>query len=416
LATLLQNQNFSEDVQLYLDELRIKLAYRMSTMFLIVFAILTYAYYFDSFESFATMAFGFVLSVFCLAIMYYKKNYQLVFILYSVLGVFVTSFALMFFHETIHLVDVLWMLAAVSLAFLGVGRRIGIILLIVSLICIAIFIFYSLNIHIEAVKPRTSYQKIALVAEMISGFTLNFYLFYLFTNVSRYSAQKLKAVNEQLIEQNTKIKLQNEEKTVLVKEVHHRVKNNLQIIISLLRLQSGELQNEETKALFNESIQRIMAMSLIHQKLYQNESLSQVKFVDYTNDLIETIIQTDPENRKIKFYITSEINKVGLKSLIPIGLILNELVLNSMKHAFKGKTDCVIEVNLYTSHQEDFISLIYKDNGVWQEKTPDYKSFGLMLVETLVEQLDGEMKIIKDDYGTTFEMQLHNIVEASHLV
>ncbi|HNS42223.1 MAG TPA: hypothetical protein PKN22_05645, partial [Taishania sp.] len=188
MATLLHNPNFSEDVQLYLDELRIKLAYRMSTMFLIVFAILTYAYYFDSVESFLTMAFGFVLSVFCLVIMYYKKNYQLVFILYSVLGVFVTSFALIFFHETIHLVDVLWMLAAVSLAFLGVGRRVGIILLFVSLICIAIFIFYSLNIHIEAVKPRTFYQKIALVTEMISGFSLNFYLFYLFTNVSRYSA------------------------------------------------------------------------------------------------------------------------------------------------------------------------------------------------------------------------------------
>ncbi|HNR85586.1 MAG TPA: histidine kinase dimerization/phosphoacceptor domain -containing protein [Taishania sp.] len=416
MATLLHNPNFSEDVQLYLDELRIKLAYRMSTMFLIVFAILTYAYYFDSVESFLTMAFGFVLSVFCLVIMYYKKNYQLVFILYSVLGVFVTSFALIFFHETIHLVDVLWMLAAVSLAFLGVGRRVGIILLFVSLICIAIFIFYSLNIHIEAVKPRTFYQKIALVTEMISGFSLNFYLFYLFTNVSRYSAQKLKTVNEQLVEQNTKIKQQNEEKTVLVKEVHHRVKNNLQIIISLLRLQSSELQNDETKALFNESIQRIMAMSLIHQKLYQNESLSQVKFVDYANDLIETIIQTDPENRKIKYYITSEINKVGLKSLIPIGLILNELVLNSMKHAFQGKTDCVIEINLNATHQEDFITLIYKDNGTWKEKTSDYKSFGLMLVETLVEQLDGKMEIVKDDFGTTFEMQLHNIVEENNLV
>jgi len=87
-----------------------------------------------------------------------------------------------------------------------------------------------------------------------------------------------------------------------------------------------------------------------------------------------------------------------------------------MKHAFQGKTDCVIEINLNATHQEDFITLIYKDNGTWKEKTSDYKSFGLMLVETLVEQLDGKMEIVKDDFGTTFEMQLHNIVEENNLV
>ncbi|MCO5261008.1 MAG: hypothetical protein M9916_12785 [Crocinitomicaceae bacterium] len=411
MATIIDNRFITEDVKLYLNELKVKLALRMSIMFLIVFAILSYAYYFDSFESFVTMGFGFFLSLFCTLTMIYKKNYNLVFLLYSILGVVVTSYALIFFHETIHLVDVLWMLAAVSLAFFGVGRKLGIILLTYSLIAIGVFIFYSLNIHIATVKPRSDFQKLSLVAEMISGFSLNFYLFYLFTNVSKYSAQKLKEVNTQLVEQNVKIKAQNEEKSMLVKEVHHRVKNNLQIIISLLRLQSMEIENVQMKTHFEESIQRIMAMSLIHQKLYQNESLSQIKFAEYASELITTIIKTDATGRDIAFSIDSEIEKVGLKSLIPIGLILNELTLNSLKHAFNGKSFCYIDLKLTRGESDQWINLEYKDNGQWKEREGEQQGFGLMLVDTLVEQLDGTIEILKSEDNTTFKLHIQNIIE-----
>lgn len=411
MTKLLDGNFTSEDVKLYINELRGNLALRMSIMFSIVFTILTYAYSFDSFQSTIVMAFGILVSFFCLTIMLTNKNYNLVFYIYSILGVVVTSFALIFFHETVHLVDVLWMLAAVSLAFFGIGKKVGIVLLVLSLLVIAVFIFYSLNIHIETVKPRNTFQKVSLVVEMISGFTLNFYLFHLFTNVSIYSTNKLKEVNLQLVDQNTKIKLQNDEKTMLVREVHHRVKNNLQIIVSLLRLQSMDIESEKLKVDFEESIQRIMAMSLIHQKLYQNESLSQIKFIEYANELITTIIKTDAAGRKIDFIAHSEIEKVGLKSLIPIALILNELTLNSLKHAFHDTTDCVIQLDVFKGESEKWIQLIYKDNGNWEESKKEHQSFGLMLVDTLVEQLDGTKEIIKDKSGTTFKFKLFNIIE-----
>lgn len=411
MSKLLDENSTSEDVKLYINELRGNLALRMSIMFFIVFVILTYAYSFDSLESTLVMGFGVVVSLFNMIIMLTNKNYNLVFYVYSTLGVVVTSYALLFFHETVHLVDVLWMLAAVSLAFFGIGKRVGIIFLIFSLIVIAIFIFYSLNLNIETVKPRNTFQKMSLVIEMISGFTLNFYLFHLFTTVSIYSTNKLREVNIQLTDQNAKIRLQNNEKTMLVREVHHRVKNNLQIIVSLLRLQSMEIESEKLKVDFEESIQRIMAMSLIHQKLYQNESLSQVKFIEYANELINAIIKTDAEGRNIDFIASSEIEKVGLKSLIPIALILNELTLNSLKHAFHEKTDCVIQLDVYKGESDSWINLIYKDNGNWDESKSEHQSFGLMLVDTLVEQLDGTKEIIKEKSGTTFKFHLSNVIE-----
>lgn len=416
MNTNIENTEISEGVRLYFDELRIKLAYRMSVMFLIVFLTLTYAYYFDSVESCITMAFGTVLSLFCVIFIHYSKNYKLVFFLYSTLGVFVTSFALITFHETIHLVDVLWMLAAVSLAFFSIGKKLGVVLLIVSLLSITYFVFYSLNINIETVKPRTTYQKVTLVLEMISGFWLNFYLFSLFTSVNKYSEQKLREVNQQLTEQNIKIKLQNDEKTTLVKEVHHRVKNNLQIVVSLLRLQSMELDNEETKSHFQESINRVMAMALIHQKLYQNDSLSQVKFAEYASELITAILRTDAYDRVIHFNIHSEIEKVGLKSLIPIGLILNELVSNSLKHAFPERKDGRIELNVTDGNQKGWMKMVYKDNGKWKNSERDGQSFGLVLVETLVEQLEGTLTIEKTENGTAFLMELQNVEEPDVIV
>src|SRR5690606_8124793 len=136
---------------------------------LIIFMVLTYAYYFDSFESFITMAFGFFLSAFCLITLRISNNYQLVIYIYSICGVLVTSYALIMFHETIHFADMLWMLAAVSLAFFGIGKKAGFILLAISLISITYFILYSLNINIRVVQERTLYQEVTLVMEVASG-------------------------------------------------------------------------------------------------------------------------------------------------------------------------------------------------------------------------------------------------------
>ena len=398
-----------DEVKKYFDELKVKLAFRMSFMFLIVFIILTYAYYFDSLESFITMAFGVLVSIVCLLIVVLKRNYNLVFYIYSISGVVVTSYALITFHNTVHLVDVLWMLAGVSLAFFCLGRVWGFILLFISIASIAVFIFYSLNIHIEEVEIRSVYQKFSLVIEMISGFLANYYLFYLFLDLNRYSERKLIESFDHVKEQNARISIQNDEKTTLVREIHHRVKNNLQIVVSLLRMQSQEVNNPEFRVLFQESINRIMAMSLIHQKLYQNENLSQIRIGDYLDELIHEIMNLSLREQKVHYEIKTEVGKIGLKTLIPVGLIVNELVSNSLKHAFRETNNARIQIEIQ-KEGESHLRLTYFDNGVWKQQIGN-SSFGLVLIDTLIEQLEGTQEISREENGTTYSIVVLNLEE-----
>lgn len=399
-----------EEVESYFSELRIRLAYRISVIFLLVFILLTFAYYYDSLESFYTMALGVVVSAICLYIIHHRKNYRLVFGIYSICGVLVTSYALISFHETIHLVDVLWMLAAVSLGFFGIGRKLGIVLLIVAICAIIVFICCSLNKNIVTVKPRNAYQLITLVAEMISGFFVNFYLFYLFLDINKFSEKKLLESNQRLQEQNERVRVQNDEKTTLVKEVHHRVKNNLQIVVSLLRMQSQEIANPELKSVFQESISRVMAMSLIHQKLYQNNQLNKINVKEYFTDLIDEMLRLNYTGKQIQADMDIEMNSIGLKSLVPLGLIINELVSNSLKHAFTDRHEGCLKLTI-NSVEDDWLEVTYADNGSWKNRTSTEASFGLTLIETLTEQLEGSVDLRNGESGTVYYFRLKNLEE-----
>lgn len=408
---LYNKPSVSEDVQTYFNALNRKLARHMSIGFLTLFITLTYAYSFDSIQSTYVMFFGALLSLFCTLYTYFTHKYKLVFWVYSLSGVIVTSIAFIFFYNTIHLTDVLWMTAGVCLAYITLDKRVGLFLLIYSLIAVGVFIFHSLNIHIRVIESRNIYQEMTLVLEICSGFILNFYLFYMFTKINNYSEVILIEANKKLVSQNKKIKLQNDEKSVLIKEVHHRVKNNLQIIVSLLRLQSIELDNPEVKQKFKETTHRIMSMSLIHRKLYQNESLSTLKFTNYANDLVKTILDTSDKKQDINFKIHSEVKKIGLKSLVPIGLIINELVSNSLKHAFSLKEKGQITIEVEKDKNPEYITVQYRDNGSWKEPKEGHKGFGLILIETLVEQLEGEIVVKKEKDTTLFQMKLKNVSE-----
>lgn len=389
--------------------MKVKLALRMSFMFSIVFVVLACTYYFDSIEDFLTMFSGASISMLCLLIVKLKRNYTLVFHIYSLSGVLITSYNLIFFHHSMHLGDVLWMLAGVSLAFFCLGRVLGFILLLVSLTAIVLFVFYSLNIHIESIQARTNYQKLALAIEMISGFGLNYYLFYLFLNMNHYSEKKLVESYDQLKEQNARILLQNDEKTTLVREVHHRVKNNLQIVVSLLRMQSQEVDNPEFRSLFQESINRIMAMSLIHQKLYKNDNLSQIRVDDYLKELITEIMSLSFKEQGVRYEIKTGVEKIGLKTLIPVGLLINELVSNSLKHAFDDFADARIEIEIQ-KEGENCLRIHYFDNGIWKHQVEN-STFGLILIDTLIEQLDGSKEIQREASGTTYSITVLNLEE-----
>ncbi|NJO47108.1 MAG: PAS domain S-box protein [Oscillatoriales cyanobacterium RM2_1_1] len=180
-----------------------------------------------------------------------------------------------------------------------------------------------------------------------------------------------------------------QEKEILLKEIHHRVKNNLHIVSNLLDLQSDSIEDEHLLHLFEESQNRIRSMALVHEQLYQSDNLGQVNFGDYIHRLVENIFFSLEEAGTIEPIIQVESIQLNLETAIPCGLIINELVTNSFKHAFPNRQSGKVQIELYQDDQQK-IHLTIRDNGVgipaelnW-ENSP---SLGLKLVKILSKQL-----------------------------
>lgn len=186
-----------------------------------------------------------------------------------------------------------------------------------------------------------------------------------------------------------------DEKEVLLREIHHRVKNNLQVIASLLHVQSKKVEDENARRLFSESQDRIRSMAFIHERLYQSEDLSQVNFSAYLDRLTEHLYRSHGVAlRDVTCELDSEDAILSVDRAIPAGLIVNELVSNALEHAFPDERDGVITVAFSTS--EDHGCLRISDNGVGVDDTDAMErdqTLGLRLVKGLVRQLRGEMDI-----------------------
>ncbi|MBD0345585.1 MAG: PAS domain-containing protein, partial [Coleofasciculus sp. Co-bin14] len=204
-----------------------------------------------------------------------------------------------------------------------------------------------------------------------------------------------------------------QEKEALLKEVHHRVKNNLQVISSLLDLQSQRIQNPQVLEVFRNSQNRVRSMALIHEKLYQSESLSKVNLADYIESLTVYLIQTYAINpNKITLQLNLEPVMLNLDTAIPCGLILNELISNALKHAFPGNTGGTIWISLSCLHPVipsekcDVFELVVGNNGVKLPELPDFsraKSLGFQLVNILTQQLNGQIEVSQSQ-GTEFKL------------
>lgn len=200
------------------------------------------------------------------------------------------------------------------------------------------------------------------------------------------------------------------EKELLLKEIHHRVKNNLQIIISLLKLQSGYVFDSRDLDIFNKSRSRIETMSMIHEKLYKSDDISRIDISTYLKDLVYHLLKAYHLNTsKIDFEMKSENIRMSIDTAIPCGLIVNELINNILKHAFPDGYTGKITLNLLRSGEN--INLEVIDNGIG---IPDNfslegsDSLGFKLVDTLVKQLDGEIKVFNNN-GTHFMIEFKEL-------
>ncbi len=196
-----------------------------------------------------------------------------------------------------------------------------------------------------------------------------------------------------------------EEKQVLLEEIHHRVKNNLASVSGILELQVYNTLNEEVRNSLQDAQSRIHTMALVHEQLYQHDSLSNILLGDYTHQLVETIHDSlNTKNKNIESHVTSERVPLEITEAVPCGLILNELITNVYKHGFKGKEKGNIWIDI---EQEDHkVHIRISDDGVGLPddfSLDNQDTLGVNLINTLVDQLDAEMSY-KNDNGAHFEL------------
>jgi PAS domain S-box-containing protein len=229
------------------------------------------------------------------------------------------------------------------------------------------------------------------------------------------SAQTAMAIKRKHAEKQLKESLR--EKEVLLQEIHHRVKNNMQIISSLLNLQAGQMKDKDFIKMVKDSQSRIRSIALVHEKLYRSRDFSNINFSDYVQTLAVHLFQFNQVNSNlIQLKLNLEDVFLDLQTAIPCGLILNELVTNSLKHAFPEGKGGEIIIELHPLEEHTF-QMVVKDNGVGIPEDLDIgnaTSMGLQIVTILVNQLEGSMEVQREG-GTTVKIIFKELRSKSRL-
>ncbi len=285
-------------------------------------------------------------------------------------------------------IDFFWIINIVLFSFFTLGRWVGNIYFIINIVTVISISFLSKEGVITLRPANRVYDFNAYLDFSLNFIVCSIFFGYLINHFLKQSqnAQEDAIVNNQkLKETNNELQKQYDEKSVMLKEIHHRVKNNLQVITSLLRLQSYKLEDKKSIAPFEESISRVNAMALIHEKMYKGDQVKAVNLKQYIYDLADNLIANYSHYENIKVNVKTDIETLNLDTIVPLSLVLNELISNSLKHAFNGNSG---EITIDVFKKGKVNQMIYKDNGEWKPpKNPN--SFGLELIETFTEQLGG---------------------------
>jgi two-component sensor histidine kinase len=210
-------------------------------------------------------------------------------------------------------------------------------------------------------------------------------------------------------EAEEKIKAALREKEVLLREIHHRVKNNLQVMSSLLSLQADYIHDPHTLALFRETQSRLRSMALIHEELYQSQNLSEIDYDEYIQKLTTNLFHAFSSNAHVQLEMQLDPLRFGIDMAIPCGLIINELVTNALKYAFPDQRKGIIRVDLESIYTDDRVVYVLKiqDDGIGLPESIDIENtdtLGLQLVNILVKQIKGSLTL-KRDGGTRFTIR-----------
>lgn len=325
---------------------------------------------------------------------------------FNICGSILCITTLYYVKDLPRIVDGLWMIISFTFTFLTLGKKWGTIITVANGLSLAIFFLFFYNEQIHLIKTMNQSQIYAFAFNIAICFSILYYFNWQSMKTHEEAQNQLKYAKQFLENQFDLINKQNNEKTILLKEVHHRVKNNLQVIVSLLRLQARDIKDQSESNKFNESINRVITMSMIHEKIYQSEELSSVNIEDYFKSLAENLISSYQVNHSIRLAIYSKVQSLGLKPIVPLALIFNELFSNSLKYAFEHTDEPVINVRLNQLGENEF-EFQFSDNGTWKE-TKNPETFGLNLIDALTEQLNGSYQLDVTN-GTKYHFHFENI-------
>lgn len=261
----------------------------------------------------------------------------------------------------------------------------------------------SLNQINQAQDKALAVRNTALVMGIIMLLVLGGLLFGLYRLY-----QKNQKNQAQLTIQNKQISEALAQNKMLIKEIHHRVKNNLQVVTSLLSMQERKVTDVDTKDALKSSKTRVQSMSILHQNLYQGENLKEIDADTYIDQLVQNIKDTYSVDKDIKFNIDIDKVDLDIDTLIPLGLIVNELITNAIKHAFGDRPTGEISISLLNSG--DQLKLIVKDNGIGlsSPELPNKPgSLGARLIKSFTKRLDGDLSVNVDN-GTEIKISFVN--------
>ncbi|MBO6622775.1 MAG: sensor histidine kinase [Balneola sp.] len=214
--------------------------------------------------------------------------------------------------------------------------------------------------------------------------------------------QNLENQNTQLLTSQSLIEENLNEKNVLLQEIHHRVKNNLAVVSGLLSLQSYHIKNDQLKMVLNKSMNRILSIAKVHEMLYESKKFNNIPFDTYIKELSEIILSSmNEENKSIDFKTDISVEQLSINQGVPLGIIFNELITNSVKYGFEKQDGN--EITIIVRPRGKNIEVVYSDNGIGIKdfETSSEKSLGFTLIKSLMQQIEAEY-----DYETESQFKL----------
>lgn len=361
--------------QSLIDVGKFNMMWNVSSVLAFVFVLLTFVHLYFQDSSWMTSVLSLSAVIFNLVILYRTRKFFGIAVFSVFVGVLVCQASIFLIEESHLITNVIWSLLVGVFGFFLFGYWMGFFLMLLNVGGLLIYLRFGDSEAIQhklQISFRVDTQ--TLVHVLIVTLAFSFIVSKMIRNIR---------------EVNYKFERENKRNELLLKEIHHRVKNNLQIISSLLNLQAQDSNEPEVREHFTEAIGRIRSMALIHEKMYNNDDLAQIDIHSYLLSLIQDIISSIQSQCSVELTVDSDVEKIDIKSVVPISLLFNELITNSIKHGFSDMGHGIIEVRI--ASKGEWLTIYYHDNGKWiADESKD--GFGLELIKTLTDQLEGDVE------------------------